>query len=283
MPVELHERLSEFSYGYGITRETQALLQSTGLRVTPFLPSLLHEAEIGCDVFFHRAGTPLMLQFKLGQELARFRRDHANQAIPNLARPFWRFFVDTLEPDGQYDLLLKAEQNGAEVYYVAPKFSSWDSYAKAFESEAVLERSLLLSPTQIERALTAQPSPAGYHKVLYDDTAAHVCSDPVELIPVRASDFPHAFEARVRGSETRIEVALQNVLEGLDVERSIEISESSGIDFGSRRATIQRLREARQLRLSDIRARARSQQDATFAALGMEAWSLGAQLIAVTT
>jgi uncharacterized protein Ymh len=42
--IDLHERLSEFSYGYGVTREVEALLMSVGLHATPFLPSLLHEA-----------------------------------------------------------------------------------------------------------------------------------------------------------------------------------------------------------------------------------------------
>ncbi|MDO8409387.1 MAG: hypothetical protein Q7S93_04940 [Phenylobacterium sp.] len=46
MPVELHERLSEFSYGYGVTREAEEALASVGLRAVPFLPNLLHEAEL---------------------------------------------------------------------------------------------------------------------------------------------------------------------------------------------------------------------------------------------
>lgn len=71
MPVELHERLSEFSYGYGVTRETEKYLRSVELRTTPFLPNLIHEASIGCDVAFQKPGAPLFLQFKLGQQLAR--------------------------------------------------------------------------------------------------------------------------------------------------------------------------------------------------------------------
>ncbi len=46
MPIDLHERLSEFSYGYGVTREVEALMRAVGLTVTPFMPSLIHEAEL---------------------------------------------------------------------------------------------------------------------------------------------------------------------------------------------------------------------------------------------
>ena len=72
MPVELHERLSEFSYGYGVTREVEQHLQQQGLSATPFLPSLLQEAKVGFDVAFSRPGKPLLLQFKLGQAMRRF-------------------------------------------------------------------------------------------------------------------------------------------------------------------------------------------------------------------
>jgi hypothetical protein len=147
MPVELHERLSEFSYGYGATRETEGYLRSVGLRTTPFLPSLIHEASIGCDVAFRKAGALLFLQFKLGQQLARYRREYPGQAIPAIGRPFWRFAIDTLEVDGQFDLLRKAERGGAEVYYVAPKFAGWDEYATLYQSEEVLTNSLIVAPS----------------------------------------------------------------------------------------------------------------------------------------
>jgi hypothetical protein len=117
LPVDLHQRLSEFSYGYGVTREVERLLGSLGLQTTPFLPSLLQEAKVGFDVAFDRPGTPLLLQFKLGEALQRLRRQDRSQPPPMLGRPFWRFSVDTSEPNGQFDLLLKAEQAGAEVYY----------------------------------------------------------------------------------------------------------------------------------------------------------------------
>ena len=82
--INLHERLSEYSYGYGVTRETQGLLESVGLRPTPFLPNLLHEADLGFDVGFKDQGKVVVLQFKLGHELKRFHRSQPAQPIPLL-------------------------------------------------------------------------------------------------------------------------------------------------------------------------------------------------------
>ena|SRR5437879_1533597 len=56
--IDLHERLSEFSYGYGVTRDVEQLLASVGIRTVPFLPSLLQEKQIGFDVGFGERGVP---------------------------------------------------------------------------------------------------------------------------------------------------------------------------------------------------------------------------------
>jgi hypothetical protein len=86
-----------------------------GLRTTPFLPSLLQEKKLAFDVAFDRPGAPLLLQFKLGVALQRLKRQDPTKPSPVLGRPFWRFNVDTAEPNGQFDLLLKAEQ-GSEIH-----------------------------------------------------------------------------------------------------------------------------------------------------------------------
>ncbi|MEO8812960.1 MAG: hypothetical protein ABI376_08630 [Caulobacteraceae bacterium] len=79
---------------------------------------------------------------------------------PHLNRPYWRFRIDTAEPDGQYELLLKAEQDGAETYYVAPKFHDWEAYLEAYGAGAVIDSSLLMTPGRIRTALddTAWPT-----------------------------------------------------------------------------------------------------------------------------
>ena len=45
MPVELHERLSEFSYGYGVTSEVERRLRQRGAIGNAVLPSLLRQIE----------------------------------------------------------------------------------------------------------------------------------------------------------------------------------------------------------------------------------------------
>jgi hypothetical protein len=79
-------------------------------------------------------------------------------------------------------LLLKAEQAGHEVFYVAPRFTSWDGYVLAYERDKVLERSLLLSPSQIDAQLTAAGEPDGPHRILYDERTSFVCSEAPLLI-----------------------------------------------------------------------------------------------------
>lgn len=171
--IDLHERLSEFSYSYGITREMERRLAAEGLRVTPFLPSLLHEASLGFDVAFSGPGQVMMLQFKLGQELSRFRRSHPGESIPLLSKPFWRYGVDL---DGHQFLRLEAfEGGGADVSYVAPRFSHWFTYETAFHASQILQRSLMLWPSEIR---TGAAGASDEHRIVYDGTSSYVCSEP---------------------------------------------------------------------------------------------------------
>ena len=281
MPVELHERLSEFSYGYGVTRETERRLRSAGLRATPFLPSLIHEASIGCDVAFRRPGAPLLLQFKLGQQLARYRPEYPGQVVPALGRPFWRFAIDTLEVDGQFDLLRKAESGGAEVYYVAPKFAEWDEYAKHYQSGQVLRNSLIVAPSRIDAALSAQKAPDGPHLVLYDKSTAYVRSDPANIELMAAQQLAGAIAEKIRTRATSVSDVLRSVFHTLETMRRVREPDGNPT-LQTRRQTIRRLAVARQSRLEQLRSRARSIDDAHFAALGVESWALGAQLIVLT-
>lgn len=194
--ISLHERLSEFSYGYGVTRETTTLLTSIGLLVTPFLPSLLHEAELGFDVGFQERGYILVLQFKLGNELRRFHRANKSLSIPLLERPFWRYRVDTTE--AQFQRLLQFETSGADTYYVAPRFSSWGSYCTAFHDDQILENSLLLRPREIQRGITAKGGSPGVHSVVYDRLRRYVCSEPTQLEEVKSEKLLTIAESRVK-------------------------------------------------------------------------------------
>lgn len=293
MPLDLRQRLSEFSYGYGITREVQANLESIGLRPVPFLPSLLHEAEIGCDVHFDRPGVALLIQFKLGQELKQFRRSDTSKPAPDLDKPFWRFEVDTAEEDGQYDLLLKAERAGAEVHYVAPRFADWDRYAAAFQSNEVLDNSLLIKPSEIDRKLHAQSEPDGLHKVIYDTSRVYVCSTPKQVEESRIEEIARSLQMEMKERDELISTALKRVFDSFSQRRDVRRApiEEPSTDYDRILTQVQseqigrspqQIARARALRLEDLRRTAKTENDAVFAAVGVETWAAGSQLVAIT-
>jgi hypothetical protein len=293
VPVDLHQRLSEFSYGYGVTREVEELLRSVGLKPTPFLPNLLDEAKLGFDVAFERPGAALLIQFKLGEAVQRFRRADVSKAAPSLERPFWRFRIDTAEASGQYDLLLKAELAGAEVYYVAPRFTAWDQYVHAFEGDRVLRESLLVRPSEIRAKLDSQGEPDGWHRVVYDRSSVHICSKPMELNEVASEEIAQTVRAHIMRRGERADIALRNVYDSLGRRREIRSQRQGDTEekkagrppraiepeFGSSPG---QLAADRHIRLQRFRASAETEGAAVFAAVGVEAWAVGSQLIAVT-
>jgi hypothetical protein len=268
-------------------------MRSVGLHTTPFLPSLLHEAKLGFDVAFDRPGLPLLLQFKLGEALQRFR-DPDNSAPPTLSRPFWRFRVDTAEPNGQFDLLLKAEQAGAEVYYVAPRLTGWDRYVSAFEQNRVLRSSLLMKPSEIDTQLDAGKEPDGLHRIVYDRSKAFVFSHARELAEVKARDLATKIRGEIERRSRRMDIALQEAHEAIDRQRMIRVREDNR-DEGAEETYVKRVPNTAELatdpqrvvaersrRFSEFRGRAVTEADARFAVIGLEAWAAGAQLVAVT-
>jgi hypothetical protein len=253
--INLHERLSEFSYGYGVTREMERRLAAAGVHATPFLPSLLHEASLGFDVAFSGPGQVVMLQFKLGQQLSRFRRLHPTESIPPLQKPFWRYFVDVDEH--QFLRLEEFENQGADVFYVAPRFSSWSTYEAAFHASAVLQRSLMLRPSQIRLGAAGVP---GEHRIVYDRVSRYVCSEPRAIAEVRPDEAVEKVAVRAR--------------EGPPLLAQLERMVSR-----QRTAELPRVSRPRQ---QDLRSRARTPADGLAAEIGLEAWLQGAQVLFVT-
>lgn len=293
--IELHERLSEFSYGYGVTREVERLLEGLGVHTVPFLPSLIQENEVAFDVGFNGRGVPLLLQFKLGQSLTRFVRSDASHPTPVLQRPFFRFSIDTAEIDGQYETLLKAQMDGAEVYYVAPRFADWPHYVHFFEEDAVLEHSVMVTPREIRDALVAKGSTDGRHRIVYDRTAVHVCSKPRQIRDVRPDMVADSILNRVSTESENLGKTLRRIYTGLEHRDMIRREHPTNIhapkaedgdDFGARALTSPEERSPPRLtslersqRLAQLRSRSRSEEDAIAAALGLEFWGLGIQLL----
>ncbi len=283
MPIELHERLSEFSYGYGVTREVENRLKAVGLSAVPFLPSLLQEGSLGFDVAFKLRGAPLMIQFKLGQAMRRF----SPGPRPLLDQPFWRYHIDTAEPDGQFELLLKAEQDGADVYYVAPLFHDWEIYLSHFERSHVLQQSLILTPGAIRSTLAANGVADGDHKIVYDSYRAYVCSNPLKLETTDATELARKVRAHVDHRTTSIGEILEEIFSGFERRREIRRptrATQPEADRGFYRIPSDDTRGAqlRQGRLNRLLAGGRSREEAVALAVGAEAWSMGAQLIFAT-
>ncbi|TGS08525.1 hypothetical protein EN852_034550, partial [Mesorhizobium sp. M2E.F.Ca.ET.209.01.1.1] len=96
---------------------------------------------------FGSPGGILLAQFKLGQELKRFRRTANEATVPSLDHPFWQFRIDI--GGHQFQRLIEFENSGAQVFYSAPRFATWQAYEAAFQSGNVLGRSLLVKPSEI--------------------------------------------------------------------------------------------------------------------------------------
>jgi hypothetical protein len=232
----------------------------------------------------------IRIQFKLGEALERFVRADKSKPRPTLAKQFWRFKIDTAEQDGQFDVLLKSEWGGAEVYYVAPRFTGWDSYVSAFEYEQVLDRSLIMKPSEVEDKLAAEGEPDGWHRVVYDENQVFVCSQPIRLQEQPAELLAQAVRDEVEQHPVNIAYALKDVYSSLGRRRDIRArsaeDESRLIRHPAAAPELApsaaEIAQNRVTRLDVFRARFASEEVAVFAALGVETWALGTQLIAVT-
>ena len=207
----------------------------------------------------------------------------------HLQQPFWRFHIDTAEPDGQFEILLKAEQDGAGVFYIAPKFHDWNFYLGAFEHKQVLSTSLILSPVEIRRVLVDNGVPDGDHKIVYDGNRAYLCSEPLALNSSSASEVAGALRADVESRELPIANVLENIFNGFDDRADLRRPHGTEVKDDPERRIYAiasedgRQPELRRGRLNRMIASGRSREEAIALAVGAEAWSAGAQLIFITT
>lgn len=257
----LNERLSEYAYGFGATTEALALLRSVGVHAVPFLPNLIHEAEVGFDVSFSAPGTILMLQFKLGHQLDRFVRKPANQTPPSVVRPFWRFEVNV--DHHQFIRLRSWETLGADVYYVAPRFADWPSYERHFLRGAILEHSLLMTPDDVHTGAGGAP---GRHRIVYDRTSRFVCSETRQAPERRIKDVVEKVRER-RESGPPLGDTLSRMLGDQAEGRPRRVSPET--------------RAVRADASHRLPARARSPLEGEAAVFAVEAWAEGIQVVFV--
>ena len=149
----------------------------------------------------------------------------------------------------------------------------------------------MITPGQIRQALLSKSLPDGPHRIVYDKDGAHVCSEPVQVREARPELIAHAIGTRVRTDEANLGRLVHQIYDGLE-NRSAVRRESPDIIFEhgeeatvetaqamDERAPEEVTRLERNRRLTELKARARSSEDAVAAALGFEFWSLGIQLL----
>lgn len=121
----MKSNISEFSYGFAVVNE---LVNWPGRDLTsaPYFPSLRREAHLGYDVKLDRPGLPLFLQFKLSDRMVRNNAKEIRDGVFPRNSFFYRMHLRCGQSSTQHHLLLNLEDQGEEVYYVAPAFRDPD-------------------------------------------------------------------------------------------------------------------------------------------------------------
>jgi hypothetical protein len=181
---------SEFSYGYAVTREAEALLVACLGHATtaPTLPSLLKENTVGYDAKLVVVEFALLLQFKRAFFVSR---QHTSPCIPRGAGPHctWDYWQ---QPHYRFKVALDSNQfhamrgyenevslgylNGTSLY-AAPLFHTQAQFDAAFAANSVLDRSVGVAPSQFDVVATTA-DPIHHFSVLPGPGASVVTSEP---------------------------------------------------------------------------------------------------------
>jgi hypothetical protein len=92
-------------------------------------------------------GSALFLQFKLAEELTRRSAKETKKGL--LDPTFYRFRLHRRDLSSQHQLLIQLENQGNQVYYIAPKFADLKSLDAAYTKKRVVMQSALFSPVEI--------------------------------------------------------------------------------------------------------------------------------------
>jgi hypothetical protein len=178
------------------------------------------------------------------------------------------------------------------VYYLAPRATTWDTCVSEFQRERVLYESIRLRPSEIEEKLADQGVADGWHRAVYDQSTTFVFSEPIRLNEQNAGEIASTVRVKIDEHRERADVVMKEIQASLDRIREIRHptrSDDEAPDPASYFAAAPKLclsRDqivaGRRHRLEALRARAATEADAIFAAVGLEMWAIGAQLITVT-
>ena len=167
----------------------------------------------------------------------------------------------------QFKHLLKFEEQGANVFYVAPQILCWTDYISVFRVNQVLDASILLTPSEIQRSLLAQGGKVS-NRVVYDRTRSYVCSEPIELHEITTDRLKRKIEECVRTRDLSLKSKIEHLFEYV-------LAEYETITEGDSRVHTAQL-------LEFIHGETPSSVYGMAKIIGLVALNLGAQLVFVT-
>jgi len=162
--------ISELSYAFALTSE---LIARHGLKRAgaPEFATQLAESKPGGGWDAKLPRLPIYLQFKRPDRMVRRTASHADLF---LELPFFRMHLRKKNKSRQHQLLLDLEENGNEVFYCAPAFSTMEELNDAYTQNLITERSLFLRPS----AIGSIRDDTGHHVVFQTPARAFFCSEP---------------------------------------------------------------------------------------------------------
>ena len=189
----MRPRLSEFSYGFALTREL-IVKRWEGLQLTkaPYLPSLVAEGQQGggFDVKLNSINMIVFLQFKVSHRMTRTTAKGVSRG--DITVPYYRFDIHAPKSSHQHTLLLALEKEPSQVNrivrYAAPAFYFEGDFDHAYRTGTVADRTVFVAPSKV-------PLPdEGPHSVGFNTPQ----SVPVVLSEPRRIDGPVDYEALER-------------------------------------------------------------------------------------
>lgn len=184
-------QFSETQYFIGYLRE---LLPTFPYRYLIYAPSTREEKQYASDIvikhFKIRYRYSEYYQFKTSRYLNNrtFSDLHGKVLIDTSVTPKYSFKVYNSKKTKQFNVLQKlAAKPRKRVYYCAPLFHTVAEFNHHFTHRTILNNSKLMDLSQ--NALQSVRIPLGStHKIIFDRTTTHICSDPLEISGVIASD-----------------------------------------------------------------------------------------------
>ena len=141
----MRPEFTEFSFGYAITDSISRSLG--GFDIAPVFPNLFAEGQPagGYDVAIQINGVPMLLQFKVPEVLTR----HSRRRPEGFGLPYYRMHLHPYRHSEQHRLLLEHQQEGRQVFYVSPRFSTTAELNVHYLAGNVWFNSFIIAPRDI--------------------------------------------------------------------------------------------------------------------------------------